>query len=152
MVVICAQAGIPRGPQGGDTGWGGAGIPNPADDAVLVSLGRMNRILNIDPIDYTITLEAGCILADVQAAAAKVAAKVSAAKARAVGKAAPVRVVKGKEVARAKVARVIVVDAHLARADLRVRQQNRMATRQRKRQPAAIVAAPNWLLAGGKCD
>jgi D-lactate dehydrogenase (cytochrome) len=72
IVSICAQAGIPIVPQGGNTGLVGAGIPHPADGAVLISLGRMNRILNIDPIDYTITLEAGCILADVQAAAAKV--------------------------------------------------------------------------------
>ncbi|PPR21391.1 MAG: putative FAD-linked oxidoreductase [Alphaproteobacteria bacterium MarineAlpha10_Bin3] len=72
IVGICAQAGIPVVPQGGNTGLVGAGIPNPADGAVLVSLGRMNRILDIDPLGYTITLEAGCILANIQAAAAKV--------------------------------------------------------------------------------
>ncbi len=72
IVGICAQDGIPVVPQGGNTGLVGAGIPNPADGAVLVSLGRMNRIRDIDPLDYTITLEAGCILANIQAAAAKV--------------------------------------------------------------------------------
>ncbi len=72
IVGICAQAGIPVVPQGGNTGLVGAGIPNPADGAVLVSLNRMNRILDVDPLDYTITVEAGCILADIQNAAAEV--------------------------------------------------------------------------------
>ena len=72
IVGICAQAGIPVVPQGGNTGLVGAGIPRPADDAVLISLGRMNRIRDIDPLDYTITVEAGCILAAIQGAAADV--------------------------------------------------------------------------------
>jgi len=70
IVGLCAGAGIPIVPQGGNTGLVGAGLPNPADDAVLISLGRMNRIREIDPLDYTITVEAGCILATIQQAAA----------------------------------------------------------------------------------
>lgn len=67
VVKICAEADIAIVPQGGNTGLVGAGIPN--STAVLVSLGRMNRIRDVDLLDYTITVEAGCILADVQKAA-----------------------------------------------------------------------------------
>ncbi|MDD9903386.1 MAG: FAD-binding oxidoreductase [Rhodospirillaceae bacterium] len=67
VVKICAEAEIAIVPQGGNTGLVGAGIPDSA--SVLLSLGRMNRIRDVAPLDYTITLEAGCILADVQKAA-----------------------------------------------------------------------------------
>jgi len=67
VVKTCAKEGIAIVPQGGNTGLVGAGIPS--GTAVLLSLGRMNRIRHIDPLDYTITVEAGCILADLQQAA-----------------------------------------------------------------------------------
>ncbi len=67
VVKICAAADIAIVPQGGNTGLVGAGIPD--STAVLVSLGRMNKVRDIDPLDYTITVEAGCVLADVQKAA-----------------------------------------------------------------------------------
>jgi FAD/FMN-containing dehydrogenase len=70
VVKICAEANIAIVPQGGNTGLVGAGIPD--SSAVLVSLGRMNCVRDIDPLDYTITVEAGCILADVQTAALSV--------------------------------------------------------------------------------
>ncbi len=70
VVKTCAEADIAIVPQGGNTGLVGAGIPDSA--AVLLSLGRMNRVRDIDPLDYTITVEAGCILADVQTAALSV--------------------------------------------------------------------------------
>ena len=70
VVRICAESNIAIVPQGGNTGLVGAGIPD--NTAVLVSLGRMNRIRDIDPLDYTITVEAGCILANVQNAAESV--------------------------------------------------------------------------------
>ena len=33
-----------------------------------MSMGRMNRVRNVDAHDYSITVEAGCVLADVQRA------------------------------------------------------------------------------------
>jgi FAD/FMN-containing dehydrogenase len=77
IVKICADAHLPIVPQGGNTGLVGGGLPSPhgltEDDPdtrnVLVSLGRMNRIRAIDPANFTLTAEAGCILADVQKAA-----------------------------------------------------------------------------------
>jgi FAD/FMN-containing dehydrogenase len=70
VVRICADAGIPIVPQGGNTGLAGGGVPDEDGTAVVLSLGRMNRVRAIDPIDFTITVEAGCILAEVQRAAA----------------------------------------------------------------------------------
>jgi len=69
IVKICAEAGVSIVPQGGNTGLVGAGIPNADDKAVLLNLGRMNRVREIDALDYTITVEAGCVLVDIQAAA-----------------------------------------------------------------------------------
>ena len=55
-------------PQGGNTGLCGGGVPRD-ERGIVLSLGRMNRIRSIDSVDFTITVEAGCILADIQKAA-----------------------------------------------------------------------------------
>ena len=69
IVGLCAAARIPMVPQGGNTGLVGAAVPFEDGGAVVLSLGRMNRVRAIDPVDFTITVEAGCVLADVQRAA-----------------------------------------------------------------------------------
>jgi D-lactate dehydrogenase (cytochrome) len=69
IVKACAAAHVPVVPQGGNTGLCGGGVPPEDGRAVVVALGRMNRVRNIDPVDFTITVEAGCILADLQKAA-----------------------------------------------------------------------------------
>ncbi len=53
-------------PQSGNTGLVGGGIPN---GEVLLSLDRMTRIMEIDPTNFTMTVEAGCTLAQVKQAA-----------------------------------------------------------------------------------
>ena len=68
-VSICAAEGVAIVPQGGNTGLVGGSVTR--TDEVLVSLHRMNRILDVDPVNFTVTVEAGAILADVQNAAAK---------------------------------------------------------------------------------
>ena len=45
-------------------------VPDRSGDAIVLSLRRLNRIRAIDPANRTMTVEAGCILADIQAAAA----------------------------------------------------------------------------------
>ncbi|ANK82227.1 MAG: hydroxyacid dehydrogenase [Rhizobiales bacterium NRL2] len=69
IVRICAETGTAIVPQGGNTGLVGGSIPFEGGDEIVLSLGRMNRVRAVDPLNDTITVEAGCILADVQAAA-----------------------------------------------------------------------------------
>ncbi|MBT6117517.1 MAG: FAD-binding oxidoreductase [Rhodospirillaceae bacterium] len=69
VVSVCAEAGIPIVPQGGNTSLVGGSVPDEGWDGILLSLGRMNRIRAIDPLNHTITVEAGCILAAIQDAA-----------------------------------------------------------------------------------
>jgi FAD/FMN-containing dehydrogenase len=71
VVRICAAARVPMVPQGGNTGLVGGGIPNEDGRAVVLSLARMNRIRELDPVNDTMTVEAGCILQNLQAAAAE---------------------------------------------------------------------------------
>ncbi len=68
VVRACAEAGVGVVPQGGNTGLCGGALPSAGQ--VLVSMSRMKRIRQVDPNDYSITVEAGCVLADVQSAAA----------------------------------------------------------------------------------
>ncbi|WID94841.1 FAD-binding oxidoreductase [Bosea vestrisii] len=57
-------------PQGGNTGLSGGATPDGSGKAVVLSLVRLNRIRAVDVEGDTLTAEAGCILADVQQAAA----------------------------------------------------------------------------------
>jgi FAD/FMN-containing dehydrogenase len=70
VVRICAETKTPIVPQGGNTGMCGATVPNAKDNPVVIALGRMNRIRNVDPLNNTMTVEAGCVLANIQQAAA----------------------------------------------------------------------------------
>lgn len=71
IVTACAAARIPIVPQGGNTGLCGGAAPHEDASEIIVSLGRMNKVRAIDPTNFTITVEAGCILADVQRMAAE---------------------------------------------------------------------------------
>ena len=57
-------------PQGGNTGLVGGSVPHEHGDEIVLSLGRMAAVRAVDPVNDTITVDAGCILAEVQAAAA----------------------------------------------------------------------------------
>jgi FAD/FMN-containing dehydrogenase len=70
VVRICADARLPIVPQGGNTGLVGGGVPPEDGHNIVLALGRMNRIRAIDPVNFTMTVEAGCILAHLQQAAA----------------------------------------------------------------------------------
>ena len=69
VVRACAAAGVPIVPQGGNTSLCGAATPDGEGRAVVVSLGRLNRIVAVDAQNNTISVEAGCTLAAVQEAA-----------------------------------------------------------------------------------
>jgi FAD/FMN-containing dehydrogenase len=71
VVAYCNERRIGVVPQGGNTGYCGGATPDASSSQVLLSLARLNRVRAIDPANYTLTAEAGCILAKVQAAAAQ---------------------------------------------------------------------------------
>lgn len=68
LLAYCHDARVPVVPQGGLTGLVGAAIA--ADDRELVvSLERMNRVVSVDPVGFTMIVEAGCILEHARRAA-----------------------------------------------------------------------------------
>jgi FAD/FMN-containing dehydrogenase len=70
VMKACAESGTPVVPLGGNTGLVGGGTPDDSGRAIVLSLARMNRVRAVDPINDTITVEAGCPLQRVQEAAA----------------------------------------------------------------------------------
>ena len=56
-------------PQGGNTGMMGAATPDDNGNTIMLSLRRMNKIREIDQTNMSMTVEAGCILQDLQNAA-----------------------------------------------------------------------------------
>ena len=72
VVAACHAAGTPIVPQGGNTGLVAGGVPDTTCTQIVLSLGRMRTIREVDPVAGTVTVEAGVVLADVQAAAARV--------------------------------------------------------------------------------
>ncbi len=71
VLKLCAEHGTSVVPQGGNTGLVGGGVPDASGRQVLLSLARLNRVRRIDPANLTMTVEAGCVLQAVQAAAAQ---------------------------------------------------------------------------------
>src|ERR671918_762095 len=72
VLELCHTYDVPVVPQGGNTGLVGAGVPDGSGRMAVLSLGRLNRIREVDPLNDTITAEAGCVLEAVQNAAAEV--------------------------------------------------------------------------------
>lgn len=72
VIKVCAEHRLAVVPQGGNTGLVGGGVPRAGGGEIVVSLSRMNRILAVDRANSTISVEAGCTLAAVQAAAQEV--------------------------------------------------------------------------------
>jgi len=70
LVGMCARERIAMVPQGGNTSYCGGATPRPAGNEILVSLRRLRRIRAVDAAGDSMTAEAGCVLAALQAAAA----------------------------------------------------------------------------------
>ena len=70
VVALCAREEVAVVAQGGNTSLVGGSVPTGTRREIVLSLARMNRILALDPLNDTITVEAGCVLAAVQEAAA----------------------------------------------------------------------------------
>src|SRR5450830_377292 len=69
VLHACTEWNVPVVPQGGNTGLVLGSIPDAAGTAVVLSLARLNRIRALDPVNRTITVDAGCILQTIQEAA-----------------------------------------------------------------------------------
>ena len=68
-VRLCAGAGAPIVPQGGNTSMVGGATPSETGTAVVMSLERLRQVRAVDPVEMTMTVEAGLTLRQAQAAA-----------------------------------------------------------------------------------
>ena len=66
VVRACAQARVSIVPQGGNTGLVVGSIPDASGTQVLLSLQRMNAVRALDGQNLTVTVEAGCVLQQLQ--------------------------------------------------------------------------------------
>lgn len=69
VLKLANARGTPVIPMGGNTGLTGATMADPEQNAIILTLERMNRILKIKPKASIIRVEAGAILDDIRAAA-----------------------------------------------------------------------------------
>ena len=59
VVKLCHDNGIAIVPQAGNTGLMGGATPWPTHQGILLSVGRLNKVLSVDPVGYSMTVEAG---------------------------------------------------------------------------------------------
>ena len=71
LMGACDALDIAMVPQGGNTSYCGGATPDASGRQLVIGLARMNRVRAIDPANFSITVEAGCLLANVQRAAAE---------------------------------------------------------------------------------
>ena len=72
VMCICHETHTPVVTQGGNTGMSGGATPDASGAQVVLSTVRMNAIRAVDPLNNTLTCEAGVLLAHIQAAAQEV--------------------------------------------------------------------------------
>lgn len=69
VVRACADAGVAIVPQGGNTGMCAGAVPDASGTQIILALGRMNAIRSVDAANFSMEVEAGCILENIQNAA-----------------------------------------------------------------------------------
>jgi FAD/FMN-containing dehydrogenase len=69
VMRLCAEARVPVVPQGGNTSMVGGATPSESGEELVLSTARLTQIRNLDPLDLTMTLEAGVTLKAAQDAA-----------------------------------------------------------------------------------
>jgi FAD/FMN-containing dehydrogenase len=70
VLALCDAHRVGVVPHGGNTGYCGGATPDGSGRQLVVALSRLNRIRSVDPANDSLVAEAGCTLAQVQAAAA----------------------------------------------------------------------------------
>ena len=68
-VRLCVQHRVAIVPQGGNTSMVGGASPHADGSEIVLSLSRLNRVRGVDPVDMTLSVEAGVTLQAAQAAA-----------------------------------------------------------------------------------
>lgn len=63
VMRLCFDANVPVYPQGGNTGLVGGAV---GQGGIILSLDRMDRVRDVDAINHSMCVEAGCILSNVQ--------------------------------------------------------------------------------------
>ncbi|MGL3606119.1 FAD-binding oxidoreductase [Rhizobium sp. G187] len=69
IMALASQSGTPIVPVSGRTGLVGGQVPREGGQDILLSLERMNRIREVDPVADVMVVDGGAILAEVQKAA-----------------------------------------------------------------------------------
>lgn len=69
VMQLCHETRTPVVTQGGNTGMSGGATPDDSGAQLTLCTTRLNKIRNVDPLNNTMTVEAGVLLAHVQTAA-----------------------------------------------------------------------------------
>ena len=70
IVKLCAQTGVPITARGGGTGLAAACVPDA--ESIVLSLERLNKVVEADPDNYALTVQAGVTLDQINAAAEEI--------------------------------------------------------------------------------
>jgi FAD/FMN-containing dehydrogenase len=71
VLALASARGIRVVPQGGNTGLVGGSTPDASGEMLVLSLERLSRLLEIDPVDRTVTAGGGVLLSQLDAALAE---------------------------------------------------------------------------------
>jgi FAD/FMN-containing dehydrogenase len=69
ILRICNREEVALVPHGGNTSYCGGATPDEAGSQIVLSMRRLNRVRQVDAANYSLIVEAGCTLAEVQTAA-----------------------------------------------------------------------------------
>ena len=70
IVKLCAETRTPIIPQAGNTSLVGGSTPDESGTELILNVSRMNKVIEVDVVNNTMTVEAGCILQTLQETAA----------------------------------------------------------------------------------
>ena len=66
IVKECSKQNISITPQGGNTSLVGGSVPNKNETGIIINLKNINKIREIDELGFSVIVESGCILEDIQ--------------------------------------------------------------------------------------
>jgi D-lactate dehydrogenase (cytochrome) len=69
ILAYCHAHDIGVVPHAGNTSYCGGAVPDESGSQIVLALRRLNKVRAVEPLNYSMTVEAGCVLATVQEAA-----------------------------------------------------------------------------------